>query len=301
MAVERLRSAAFLDEEKNMAQGFETSQIAEGLHRIVDVLGNHAYLVAGDAAALLVDSCGGLGNIRSCVEELTSLPVTVALTHGHDDHLSGAYWFDEAYLSPLDGGERCWELVENHSGRIHDQVVEEGITTVSDPFALRDGTRPRELPVYEGDTFDLGGRIVRAVALPAHTPGSMGYLVEDLGVLLSGDAVTPIMCLFFEESQSIDDWRQTLKKMQGLPFETFYTGHHDHAFGKDALASFDAAAAYALEDRGMQWEHARLREFRGIIHLCPCDTFDADSVDFRAVIDHWHELPPRKRRRKSRD
>ena len=47
----------------------------------------------------------------------------------------------------------------------------------------------------------------------------------------------------------------------------------------------------------MQWEHARLTEFRGIIHLCPSDTFDADSVDFRAVIDHWHELPPRKRRK----
>ena len=278
---------------------FETAEIGAGLLRIVDVLGNHAYLVLGKRRALLVDTCGGIGNIRTCVEGLTDLPVSVALTHGHDDHLSGAYWYEEAHLSPLDGGRRCWELVEDHSVRIHEQVVAEGLVGAEAPFALRDGSRPRELPVGDGDVFDLGGRTVRAVALPGHTAGSMAYLLQDCDVLLSGDAVTPIMCLFFDESLSIQGWRdQTLARMAELPFERFYTGHHDHGFAKTDLPSFDAAAAYALDDRGMEWEHNRLHEFCGIIHLCPCDTFDADSVDFRAVIDHWHELPPRKRRKR---
>ena len=151
----------------------------------------------------------------------------------------------------------------------------------------------------EGDIFDLGGRTVRVVALPGHTAGSLGYLVEDCGVLLSGDAVTPIMCLFLEESLSIQEWRkQTLARMADLPFERFYTGHHDHAFTKSDLASFDAAGAFALTDRGMEWRHHRIAEFRGIMHLCPCDTPDTDSADFRALIEPWHELPSRKRRRK---
>lgn len=279
---------------------FTVSLIAGGLYRIVDVLGNHCYLVLGSERALLVDSCGGIGNLRTCVEEVTELPVTVALTHGHDDHLSGAYWYEEAYLSPLDGGESCWTLVENHSGRIFEQVISEGIVTADTPFALRDGKRPRELPVADNDVFDLGGRTVRAVALPGHTAGSMAYLAEDCGVLLSGDAVTPIMCLFFNESLSIEDWRQkTLARMAEVPFEHFYTGHHDHEFSKADLPSFERAAEYATTDRGMQWEHARLREFKGIVHFCPCDTFDADSIDFRAVIDHWHELPPRKLRKRT--
>ena len=282
-----------------MSNDFRTNLVADGIHMIADVLDNHCYLVEGKTSALLVDSCGGIGNVRAHVEELTSLPVTVVLTHGHDDHLSGAYWYEEAYLSPADGGARCWELVEDHSGRIFAQLAAEGVVTEDTPFALRDGARPRELPVADGDVFDLGGRTVRAVALPGHTAGSVAYLVEDCGVLLSGDAVTPIMCLFFDESLTIQDWREkTLARMAELPFEHFYTGHHDHAFSKDDLPSFDAAAAYALTDRGMQWEHARLTEFRGIIHLCPSDTIDADSVDFRAVIDHWHELPPRKRRKR---
>lgn len=282
-----------------MAEDFAVSQIGDGLHRIVDALGNHCYLVVGERRALLVDSCGGIGNLRACVEDLTSLPVTVALTHGHEDHMMGSYWFDEACISPLDGGAQCWQLAEEHTNRIVGQVTEEGIVGADTPLALRDGSRPRELPVKDGDLFDLGNRVVRAVALPGHTAGSMGYLVDDCGVLLSGDAVTPIMCLFFDDSLSIQEWReQTLARMAALPFDVFYTGHHDHAFARDVLESFDVAGEYALGDRGMQWEHNRLHEFRGIIHLCPCDTFDADSVDFRAVIDHWHELPPRKRRKR---
>lgn len=284
-----------------MSELFRVSEIAPGLHRIVDVLGNHCYLVVGQERALLVDAGDGFGDLRVCVEELTDLPVTVVLTHGHEDHMMGSYWYDEAYLSPQDGGVQRWELIEEHAQRIYDQILAEGLVSDATPFVLRDGARPRELPVSDGDPFDLGGRTVRAVALPGHTEGSMGYLVEDCGVLFAGDAVTPIMCLFFEDSLTIQGWRdKTLARMAELPFEHFYTGHHDYAFPKAVIPSFDAAGAYALTDRGMEWEHDRLHEFRGIIHLCPSETFDAESVDFRAVIDHWHELPPRKRRRRSR-
>lgn len=282
-----------------MTDGFACSQIAPGVTMIVDVLGNHCYLVEGMDRALLVDSCDGFGNLRACVEELTDLPVTVVITHGHEDHMMGSYWFGEAHLSPLDGGAQRWEGSEERIQRIYEQVCEEGLVTADTPYALRDGVRPVELPVTDGDVFDLGGRTVRAVALPGHTAGSMGYLLEDVGVLFAGDAVTPVMCLFFEDSLSIQEWRdKTLARMAELPFTSFYTGHHDEAFAKDCLESFDAAGAYALTDRGMEWEHNRLHEFRGIIHLCPSDTYDADSVDFRAVIDHWHELPRRKGRRR---
>lgn len=279
-----------------MVAGFETRRIAEELYRIADTLGNHAYLVVGRCRALLVDTCGGVGDLRACVEEITSLPVTVVLTHGHQDHMMGSYRFEEVYLSPLDGGTHSWDLAEDHAGRVYEQVVREGLDSAALPFIPRNGARPRELPVDDGDLFELGDRVIHAVALPGHTAGSMGYLVEDCGVLLSGDAVTPIMCLFSENSLSIQDWREkTLARMVELPFEHFYTGHHDHAFSKEDLDSFDAAGAYALTDRGMEWQHNRLHEFRGIIHLCPCGTLDTSSVDFRAVIERWHELPPRKR------
>jgi len=78
----------------------------------VDVLGNHAYLVEGERAALLVDSCGGFGDLRACVQGITSLPVTVALTHGHYDHLAGSYWFDEVRIAPVEAAGARWRTMQ---------------------------------------------------------------------------------------------------------------------------------------------------------------------------------------------
>lgn len=83
------------------------------------------------------------------------------------------------------------------------------------PWAFDEGARPRVTHVSEGDELDLGGRRLVCVALPGHTVGSVGYLCPGLGVLLSGDAVTPIMCLCFEESLPVAAWRATLAKMGG--------------------------------------------------------------------------------------
>ena len=279
-----------------MAKGLQVEPIGEGLYRLVDVLGNHAYLVVGSERALMVDACGGFANVAEAAREICELPVDVAVTHTHYDHFGGAAFFGRVYVPAAELGR--WEAERALCLRVLDQLVEEGLVDEADACGPRDCAAPEELPLEAGHVFDLGGRTVRVVALPGHTDGSVGYLVEDARVLLSGDAVTPIMCLFFAESQGVDVWRDTLLRMQELPFDHFYTGHHDHAFCRDDLPSFVAAADFVAGDRGMEWEHNRLHEFRGILHLAPSETFDADSPDFRAVIEPWHELPPRKRRRR---
>lgn len=276
-----------------MTSLFSSERTTPFLTRIVDVMDNHAYLVEGQKRALLVDACAGIGNIRDYVEGLTQLPVDVALTHGHYDHIGGALWFESPHLAEADWCD--WGMAVSHATQIHEQILAEGKIDAQTPFAYADATVPEMTKIGEGDRFDLGGIIVSAVALPGHTKGSIGYLIEGEGILLSGDAVTPVMCLYFENSLAIAEWRDTLVKMLGMSFDSFYTGHHDHAFDKECLHSFIAAADYAEGDRGMEWEHARITSDRGIVHLCPCDTYDADSPDFRAVIEKWHELPKRKR------
>ena len=49
----------------------------------------HAYLLAGTKRALLIDTGLGVCDLFSAVRSLTSLPVTVALTHAHWDHIGG--------------------------------------------------------------------------------------------------------------------------------------------------------------------------------------------------------------------
>ena len=271
---------------------YSVSEVGRDVWQLTDVLLGKSYLVCGQGRALLVDAGCGFGNIREVVETLTDLPVTVAFTHGHYDHVAGGCWFEEALIAAED--ERLVSLAYEHAFRVLPQVISEGLVTQDTPFGPRDGRRCRLAFLSDKDVFDLGGRTVRVVGLRGHTQGSLGYLVEDERLLLSGDAVTPIMCLFFNESCDIEGWAQTLEAMDALEFDHFMTGHHDRVFKKSDLASFMDAARFAQQDRGVYYQHARLDEYRGVMHFCPCKVDDADSPDFRAVIERWHELVPRK-------
>lgn len=272
-------------------------QLAEGFYALHDPLGFRCYLVVGSRQAALVDAMGGLGNVRQRAEELAGgLPVRVLLTHHHVDHVTGALWFDEAGVPE---NERIdWDAIRSQAESHKADAVASGLVAPDAPLAGALCTRPCETMVCEGDCLDLGGRRLEAVALPGHTAGSMGYLCPELDVLLSGDAVTPIMCLCFDESLSVDEWQATLRKMEQLPFSRFYTGHHEAPFAKADLAGWSAAGDFAKTDRGFEWHHSFIEGWQGTCHLCPCPTFDADSPDFRAVITYG--LPPRRTRTGSR-
>lgn len=261
---------------------YQTREVEPGVWQITDVLDDRAYLVVGERGAALVDTCAGYGELVPVVRELTDLPITVLLTHAHYDHVGGAYSFDEVRMGEGDSHE--WTYERQLAQRAYQRQLEWGTFADDVPFAPRDGVMPRVRSVAEADVFDLGGVSVEAVALPGHTPGSMGYLVRERRVLLSGDAVTPIMCLFFPRSLGVAAYRETLAKMAHLPFDRFYTGHHDVGFAREELASFDATAAWAQEHRGITWQHAIFEEYTGTAYLAPCDTPDADSPDFRALI-----------------
>lgn len=263
----------------------------EGLWRLSSPLGEVCYLVEGSREAALVDAMGGFGDLAAVVRPLIGeKPLRVLLTHRHVDHVAGAYWFDEAWVAEADAD--CWDTCERFVDVIAGHAEGAGLVPAGAPFGPRDGRRPAVHFISEGDELDLGDRVLRAVALPGHTVGSMGFLCPELGALFSGDAVTPIMCLCFEESLPLEGWRATLAKMAELPFERFYTGHHAHAFTKADLPGFDAAAVFAAGDRGYEWHHGYIPGWDGTIHLCPCGTSDVDSADFRAVITRG--LPPKR-------
>jgi len=261
-----------------------TTPIADSVWQLTDVFEFRAYLVVGSARAALVDTMGGAGDIRATAGAITSLPVVALLTHCHYDHVGGSYLLDDVRL-PI-GEKGKWATVQDHAPRAREQALHDGLIAEDDLWAPAAGRAPHCTDVREGDVLDLGGLTLEAVALPGHTRGSMGYLCPERGLLFSGDAVTPIMCLFFEDSLSIAAYRETLRKMEGLDFDAFWTGHHDVGFSKDALAEFDRAAAYAERDeRGMDWVHGLLTEYSGTLHVAPeYQLADVDSPGFRAVI-----------------
>ena len=72
-------------------QFFKAIPLMEGVTAIAGLGGEYAYLVEGSERALLIDGLVGVGSLKAFVRELTSLPVKIALTHGHIDHNGAAY------------------------------------------------------------------------------------------------------------------------------------------------------------------------------------------------------------------
>lgn len=274
------------------------TQVADGVWQLSDPFENRAYVVRGEDRALLVDTMSGFGGAAAIAAELTGgLPVTCALTHRHCDHVGGAFGMGEVLMSPADDLPEAWVEAEAGARLFAAQARRCGMVTPGEKCAVESGGFPRVSHVGEGDVLGLGGRDVEVVGLAGHTRGSLGFLVRDAGLLLSGDAVTPIMCLCFAESLGLAEWRRTLRKMQGLAFERFMTGHHAHAFCKSDLEGFLAAADFAESDRGHEWHHSIVPGWEGTIHLVPNGVYDVDSPDFRAVITRGLPAPRRARRR----
>lgn len=284
-----------------MEARIESAQVRPHIWRLADIAGNRCYLVVGDERAALVDTMEGVGDLRAEVERITSLPVTVLLTHHHHDHVGGACSFESVGISAVDDG--FWEREENAEVRIREQLREGFGLPEGTFFSTVEGRRPTTWHVDEGYELDLGGETVRAVALPGHTRGSMGCVVSGERVLLSGDAVTPCMTLFYDDSTTVDEWVATLDKMAALPVDAIMTGHYDHEFVPVDLAGWREMALWSKGDRGMRWQNISLPELRGCLHVMSDDGVDPDSPEFRALIEKPKPRvrSGRGRRRRGRD
>lgn len=281
-----------------MEKIIDARPIDEGIWQLTDPLGDRAYLVVGAKQALLVDTMISCGDLAAAVRSITDLPYAVGVTHAHYDHIGGCPGVPEVLIGRLEAPRLADEL--SRGARAREEVVKSGLVPADAPWALDADRVPATLLVAEGDVLDLGGIHAEVVELPGHTDGSIGFLVSERRILLSGDAVTPTMCLFFEESLPVEIWLGTLEKMKGPPFDRFWTGHHETAFTKNNLASFEEIGDFARRaPYGMDWQHNILPEFTGTAYL-PDEmlTVEADSAEFRCVIGPWRPRPkPSERRR----
>jgi N-acyl homoserine lactone hydrolase len=133
---------------------------------------------------------GSYGDRRQLLDALAArglAPADVDLvfvSHFHYDHAANAEIFP------------CDVAVSERERRY---AVDEEFLSARDPFvprALVPYLAQRLVAVRSGDEVARG---VVAVELPGHTPGTMGLLLRDEGVLLSGDAVKNAWDLVHDE------------------------------------------------------------------------------------------------------
>lgn len=207
---------------------FKTEKVSDRIIRIYAFSTELMYLVLGDKRAALLDTGSGIGSLKACVEQLTDLPVTVLLTHGHVDHAMGAAEFAEVYMNREDD----YIYRQHGAGEFREAslslMVPGTDATKADLIPTRDVNTLRDLK--GGDVFDLGGVHVEVYDCPGHTRGSVVFLIPEERTVLLGDACNELTFLFDDYSTTVTEYQQALEKLDAQlagKYDTVLLSHGD--------------------------------------------------------------------------
>ena len=173
------------------------------------------------------DSC--IGARRDYLErELSHLDFgTIALTHHHFDHSSGASKLRDALraevaIHPIDEVLLHTPTESNEDLPDQEQIAERA--KVWREEALRTEV---DRTLADGDSFRVGGLTVRAVHTPGHTAGHNCYWVEERGVLFTGDNVLGVgtSAIGPPPRGDMEQYLQSLVRMRKLQASLFAPGH----------------------------------------------------------------------------
>lgn len=166
--------------------------------------GNYSYLIAGSRRAVLFDAGTGNGDIVAVVRSLTKLPVTVIPSHLHFDHVGALGHFERT------------ALVDDASLRAR---VRDGTLTLQryEFLGLADSLPTPRFRVDEwwaADALvDLGGRSLRLLSTPGHTPTSVALYDADRRQLFAGDFIYPANLYAFLPGASRSAYLDTTRRL----------------------------------------------------------------------------------------
>ena len=209
---------SWLSEQSRVKQ-LEIEYIQPGLWGFEDFFHSSAYLLEGKDRALLIDTGMAEVDFKRAAEGCTRLPITLAVTHAHRDHDGNAYQYDEVWMHKDD-----IEIEKKHA---------------ADPRIPAEARiRPEAFrALADGDVIDLGGGIeVKAIHVWGHTPGSLVFICEKLGLVFSGDAIGSgeVVLLYGKKDRgSLRDVmtryrgevEHLLNEIRAIPDPLFFGGH----------------------------------------------------------------------------
>jgi len=167
------------------------------------------FLLAGEERALLIDTGMPGLDLHQLISQHTDLPCQLLVTHADMDHISGNDQFDEFYMHP---SEAAFYFNGQHGpGRM--------------------------LPVFEGDTIDLGGRVLEIIHLPGHTPGSITVLDRASRCLIGGDPISREADIYmYEDHCDMNAYIASLERLDARDdFDWIYPSHGVEKIGRDVI------------------------------------------------------------------
>lgn len=215
----------------------EITPLGGGMWRISEFDLVNCYLVEGEEKACLIDTGAGIADLAAVVKTLTEKPLTVVVTHAHEDHLGGGVWFPAVYVHPADF--RTARLYFNpfvKMGFLHMQNKKRKDHGVSYLAAFQRDYRPKLLPVNEGDAFELGGRKIETYFTPGHSVGSLTFRDSLTGTVFVGDNADRFTTLHYLCAATAETWVRSAEKTLALAGDApIYAAHSKDPFPKEDL------------------------------------------------------------------
>jgi hydroxyacylglutathione hydrolase len=181
---------------------------------------NYSYLIVGAQRAVLFDAGTGNRDIVRVVRSLTKLPVTVIPSHLHFDHVGALGHLDHTALVDLPSLRRRAD-------------ADDGILKLGryEFLGFADGLPTPRIAVDEwwlpGTDIDLGGRRLRVLHTPGHTPTSVSLYEADSRRVFVGDLIYPGKLYAFLPGASRREYLETTRRLLALldPETKIYTAH----------------------------------------------------------------------------
>jgi len=177
-----------------------------------------SYLIVGSARALLFDTGLGMMPIRPVVEQLTSLPVEVLNSHTHYDHTGGNAEFDRilALDTPYTRANMAGFPHADLAGEVAPESFCQGPPAGLDTAAYHTRAWSPARTVADGDTVDLGGRVLEILRVPGHTPDAVALLDRQRGLLWTGDTYYEGTLWLYVPETDLDAYDSSMTRLAGL-------------------------------------------------------------------------------------
>jgi glyoxylase-like metal-dependent hydrolase (beta-lactamase superfamily II) len=202
---------------------FEVYRVAPGVfaiyepHQFEEVI---SYLIVGEKRAAMFDTGMGIGDIKRVVLSLTTVPIVVLNSHTHNDHVGGNWEFSEIY-----GMDTDFTRI-NAKGSSVDAQAELTPNSICGQLpagfdAKSYSTRPFHITrwIHDGDTVDLGGRVLQVISTPGHTPDAICLLDRKNGLLFTGDSFYAGPIWLYRPETDLDAYMHSIERIAAMALQ----------------------------------------------------------------------------------
>jgi len=196
--------------------------------------------------------------------------VFVTLTHGHGDHLGDVGQFDgkDIFCHPDTVGSVRSGVSKTTGGTGYGWDVPGGQARLTLPGATATRT------VVEGDTIDVGGRILDVIVTPDHTTDSISLIDREYGIIFTGDwyyagwGYTSGSCGYIYEVEYTRVYNMLGEMLKngdvGEGVEDFWIfgQHNEVMYGRQVFMDNAKAWRYTINGEGPKFAIGSVRNYR---------------------------------------